>query len=124
MIITWTTGSGRILLLIHSFLGRTESRPAQKEDTFRKENLLKCPWQPIFRFRHFSLRAHCFLQQYLAMELAFILLSRDPDQTRNADTHSSAFLLSGFRKNSRCQGRCSYLHPLSLTLRPPTHWKS
>lgn len=35
--------------------------------------------------------------------------------------HSSALLLSGFRKNSRCSERCSYL---SFTLRPQTSGNS
>lgn len=41
MINTWITGFSRILLPSCPFPGRTASRPAQKEDTIRKDNLLK-----------------------------------------------------------------------------------
>lgn len=37
---TWITGSSRILLPSCPFPGRTVSRPVQKEDMIRKDNLL------------------------------------------------------------------------------------
>lgn len=102
-------------------------RPAQKEGIFREEDLLDALSNLFSGLTTSTQRSRVgisFSSNTWWWGWFLSLLSWGSDQVRNADAHFSAFLFSGFRKNTSVPGRCTDPHLLSLTrdLQPIQSW--
>lgn len=64
MIHTGITGSSRILFAPPPLSWQNCIYGSSERRYYQERKPLKCPKQPVFRFRHLSLPEYCFLQQY------------------------------------------------------------